>query len=136
MDAECLTCNLPPFECADHPTKPCMIRDIPDAAAERMQPPVADLDSVAEVLRKCLRDSGFKAAIQEPLRTQNIDRWGELLTQALLAAGVFREPIQVDPAAAFDAFGDRPDIEDTQANRDMFAAGYQQALTDLNGSQS
>ena len=45
-------------------------------------------------------------------------------------------PGQIDPAAAFDAFDNRPDIEDTQANRDMFAAGYQQALTDLNGSQS
>ncbi len=55
---------------------------------------------------------------------------------ALLNGGASREPARVDPAAAFDAFDNRPDIEDTQANRDMFAAGYQQALTDLNGSQS
>lgn len=47
-----------------------------------------------------------------------------------LLAAYPAEPVSVDPAAGFDAFDNRPDIEDTQTNRDVFAEGYKQALVD------
>ena len=59
----------------------------------------ASRERVAEVLRESLRDSGLKAAVQEPLRTQYIDKWGETLAAALLAAGVFRDEAEVKAEA-------------------------------------
>lgn len=60
-----------------------------------MPQPFAARERVAEVLRKHLVDSNFASDLHEPIRTQAIDQWVDVLTGSLLAPGVFRDEAEV-----------------------------------------
>ena len=67
-----------------------------EAALPHLAPqPVTSRERVAEVLRKRLEATNFTSVVHEPVRTQVIDTWADVLTGSLFAAGVFRDEGEV-----------------------------------------